>query len=76
MLEDLIKAALNQAKEKVEEMSAEEMKKITGGLAITSWYENAILNLSQDELQKFINLISRLPGIGQKVCSKNSIIFN
>ena len=23
-------------------------------------------NLSQDELQKFINLISRLPGIGQR----------
>ena len=34
VLEDLIKAALNQAKEKVEEMSAEEMKKITGGLPL------------------------------------------
>ena len=34
ILEDLIKAALNQAKEKVEEMSAEEMKKITGGLPL------------------------------------------
>ena len=32
VLEDLIKAALSQAKEKVEEMSAEEMKKITGGI--------------------------------------------
>ena len=29
-----IKAALNQAKEKVEEMSAEEMKKLTGGLPL------------------------------------------
>jgi bacteriocin-like protein len=43
VLEDLMKAALNQAKEKVEEMSAEEMKKITGGLAFTPRYENAIL---------------------------------
>jgi hypothetical protein len=34
VLEDLIKAALNQAKEKVEEMSAEEMKKITGGIPL------------------------------------------
>jgi len=34
VLEDLMKAALNQAKEKVEEMSAEEMKKITGGLPL------------------------------------------
>ena len=34
VLEDLITAALNQAKEKVEEMSAEEMKKITGGLPL------------------------------------------
>ena len=34
VLEDLIKAALNQAKEKVEEMSSEEMKKITGGLPL------------------------------------------
>ena len=34
VLEDLIKAALNQAKEKVEEMSAEEMKKVTGGLPL------------------------------------------
>ena len=34
VLEDLITAALNQAKEKVEEMSAEEMKKITGGLQL------------------------------------------
>ena len=34
ILEDLIKAALNQAKEKVEEMSAEEMKKVTGGLPL------------------------------------------
>ncbi|MDA1283759.1 MAG: YbaB/EbfC family nucleoid-associated protein [Proteobacteria bacterium] len=34
VLEDLIKAALNQAKEKVDEMSAEEMKKVTGGLAL------------------------------------------
>ena len=34
VLEDLIKAALNQAKEKVEEMSAEEMKKLTGGLPL------------------------------------------
>jgi DNA-binding YbaB/EbfC family protein len=34
VLEDLIKAALNQAKEKVEEMSTEEMKKITGGLPL------------------------------------------
>ena len=29
-----IKAALNQAKEKVEEMSAEEMKKLNGGLPL------------------------------------------
>ena len=34
VLEELIKAALNQAKEKVEEMSAEEMKKITGGIPL------------------------------------------
>ena len=34
VLEDLIKAALNQAKEKVDEMSAEEMKKVTGGLPL------------------------------------------
>jgi len=34
VLEDLMKAALNQAKEKVEEMSAEEMMKITGGLPL------------------------------------------
>jgi DNA-binding YbaB/EbfC family protein len=34
VLEDLVKAALNQAKEKVDEMSAEEMKKVTGGLPI------------------------------------------
>ena len=34
VLEDLIKAALNQAKEKVDEMSAEEMKKGTGGLPL------------------------------------------
>ena len=34
VLEDLIKAALNQAKEKVEEMSSEEMKKLTGGLPL------------------------------------------
>ena len=34
VLYDLIKAALNQAKEKFEEMSAEEMKKITGWLPL------------------------------------------
>tara|TARA_B100000902_G_C27003745_1_gene761184 strand:- start:90 stop:413 length:324 start_codon:yes stop_codon:yes gene_type:complete len=34
VLEDLLKAALNQAKEKVDEMSAEEMKKVTGGLPL------------------------------------------
>ena len=34
VLEDLIKAALNNAKEKVDEMSAEEMKKVTGGLPL------------------------------------------
>tara|TARA_B100000795_G_C22536843_1_gene337288 strand:- start:270 stop:593 length:324 start_codon:yes stop_codon:yes gene_type:complete len=34
VLEDLIKASLNQAKEKVDEMSSEEMKKVTGGLPL------------------------------------------
>ncbi len=34
VLEDLIKAALNNAKEKVDEMSAEEMKKVAGGLPL------------------------------------------
>jgi len=34
VLEDLLKAALNQAREKVDEMSAEEMKKVTGGLPL------------------------------------------
>ena len=34
VLEDLIKAALNQAKEKVEGKSSEEVKKITGGLPL------------------------------------------
>ncbi len=34
MLEDLIIAAVNEAKEKAEEMAKEEMSKLTGGLKI------------------------------------------
>jgi DNA-binding YbaB/EbfC family protein len=34
MLQDLIKAAVNEGLRKSQEMMAEEMKKITGGLAI------------------------------------------
>jgi len=34
MLEDLILAAVNEAKRKSEELAQEEMKKITGGLNI------------------------------------------
>ena len=35
MLEDLIRAAFNDAKLRVEEMAAEEMSEVTGGLQLT-----------------------------------------
>jgi DNA-binding protein YbaB len=34
MLQDLIVAAINQAREKVQEMQSEQMSKLTGGLSI------------------------------------------
>jgi DNA-binding YbaB/EbfC family protein len=43
VLEDLIKAALNQAKEKVEEMSCRRNEKINWRFAIASWNEDAFL---------------------------------
>ena len=45
ILEDLITAAINDAKEKGETAANEEMKSLTGGFTPTSWNEISIFNL-------------------------------
>ena len=43
ILEDLITAAINDAKQKGETVTQEEMKSLTGGLPLPPWYEITIL---------------------------------
>jgi DNA-binding YbaB/EbfC family protein len=64
ILEDLILAAHNDAKEKVQQKTADEMSSITGGLKLPPGFKMPIdmrRKYSNEEIDKLILLISKLP---------------
>ena len=66
ILEDLIIAAINDAKQKGEVAAQEEMKSVTGGLPLPPGMKLPFQTMDGSAIEKLIADISKLPGLGRR----------
>ena len=72
ILEDLIVAACNDAKAKIDAYMQEEMGKLTGGLPAAAGIQAAVL-MASVEIERLVRLLARLPGLGQRSAQRMAL---
>ena len=77
IINDLIKAAYNNAKENLKKKSAEELSKVTGGLNLPPDFKLPFLmDNNIPEINELIKQFSKLPGLGPKSRKKDNFKIN
>ena len=82
MLEDLLVAAVNDARAKVEVRVTEKMSEITGGLQLPAGFQATLLIppgysfMSVSDIDSLIQHLSKLPGLGPRSARRAGTVFD